>query len=728
MKSSKLSKLLTLIFFTGVLSFCFLQIQKIKPFEVQKLLEENHPLRISYEDFNQKYNDENKVFILIENKTEFTANSANDFLDKINQQLHLSNQFQSYTTALNAKYISYDEKGFQLIPFIKDGTWNKGAEEKLAEDFWKNSIISVDKKSLLAVVTLSSKMPRKNRYQAIDRILRIFNYEAHLHPGIDTYFLGTEVANYWFTKEMIKNQVLITPLLMLLICVFFWFMFRSLKMIFASISVIILAYALMIILITIVEDGIGPYSSFALMFVSIIATSDLIHFFSRLGANNNNIKSTIKEIIAPCFLTSLTTAVGFFSLILNENVPVRYFGLYCTLGTIFCFLITFLFLPKIIDILNLKMPYLEESKDDPRIWKIVKKYQSSIISFFAITSIVFAYESTTLHIDDNLYKKFIDSHPISKAVEKFENGFNFVGSIDIIIKSKDGAILSDGNILQVENFENELLKLPISSHIKSFTQMYEDIKKDIEKVHVNEKEQNSVMDSFINLASDYGALSSFYKRSTNEIRTTLFVKDLNSVALEKTLKEIDNISSHYKSLNIEVNGFAAIRNYINQNVIRSFIKSFVTSLILIFVVFLVLFRSIKWATLAMVPNIYPLLTISGLMGLFNITMESNLVILVSITIGIAVDDTIHFIFNIIKKRKEGIDISNAVKSTLLKTSKALVGTTSVFLFTFPTFMLADLKLFFQVGFFILLSLFAALMADLFLMPSLLLKLEKRNLL
>jgi predicted RND superfamily exporter protein len=128
----------------------------------------------------------------------------------------------------------------------------------------------------------------------------------------------------------------------------------------------------------------------------------------------------------------------------------------------------------------------------------------------------------------------------------------------------------------------------------------------------------------------------------------------------------------------------------------------------------------------MIPNVFPLLTISGLMGLFNITMESNLIILVSITIGIAVDDTLHFTYHLRKCLKQKLGLEKSIKESLNSTLKALVTTTSVFIFSFPTFLLADLKLFVQVGIFILISLVAALLADFLLLPAALVLLSRKN--
>lgn len=717
MNNSKiLYRVISISIFCLVLLICFTQLKKVKPFEVQKLLPENHPLRIDYDKFSKSYDDENKVFILFKNNTKFTPSTLTDLFTPLNKHFSLMKEISYFSNITNAKYIHFDKNGYQLQPFLKNKEIQTKAILKLETDFWSNSLISTDKKSALASITLSSKIDKKKRVPTVESIIK--TVKSNLPSHINAYFIGTEVANYWFTKEMIKNQTIITPLLMLSIAIFFYLIFKSIGVVIISQIIITINYALTIIMITLFEEGIGPYSSFALMFITIVATADLIHFFTKLFEENGNIQKTIDEIKKACFLTSLTTAIGFGALIMNENVPVRYFGFYCAIGTFFCFFVTFYIMPFFIKSVNLKFSNRIGINYEFNIFKFNRKFKKYILLFFSLTTALFIFYSSRLTIDDNLYKKFVPDHELSKAVDNFSNGLNFVGSIDIVIKPKKGFILDEENLDEIKRIENEIKSLPMTSHIKSFTQLNDNIKNEINGSKYKDTKP------FLNLLYDYGALNSFYKKTKNEIRTTIFLNSMNSVKLEEMIKHLQKISFNHQSIDFNVQGFATIRNYINQNVIKSFMTSFGTSLILISLIFLLLFRSVKWALLAMIPNIYPLILISGLMGIFNITMESNLVILISITIGIAVDDTIHIVVKLKDLLSKGFSINKAIEKCLNTTGKALFRTTLIFVFSFPTFLLSELTLFYQAGIFILLSLVSALFADILLLPSLLLILDK----
>ena len=122
--------------------------------------------------------------------------------------------------------------------------------------------------------------------------------------------------------------------------------------------------------------------------------------------------------------------------------------------------------------------------------------------------------------------------------------------------------------------------------------------------------------------------------------------------------------------------------------------------------------------LAMLPNILPLIFISGVMGILGLKVEGNLVLLICISFGIAVDDTIHFLYAMKRAQNNGANQHQSISTAFKETSNALLGTTMVFVLSFPTFFLADLKLFRQMGLFIMLALLIALLADFIVLPAL----------
>lgn len=127
----------------------------------------------------------------------------------------------------------------------------------------------------------------------------------------------------------------------------------------------------------------------------------------------------------------------------------------------------------------------------------------------------------------------------------------------------------------------------------------------------------------------------------------------------------------------------------------------------------------------MLPNLFPLLFICGFLNILGMTIDSNLVLMICITLGIAVDDTIHFLWALRKNSLVNPDMKENIRAAFKTTSKALMATTLIFSLSFPAFFFADLKIFYQVGSFVILSLLFALAADFLLLPALFLLFEKK---
>ena len=102
-----------------LIGFCILRLGNIKPYQVQKLLREGHPIRVSYENFNKKYNDEDKVYVLIKNSKKFEFDYVENLLNRISQVLKRTPGANSYSHLGNAKFINYANNTFKLEPFIK---------------------------------------------------------------------------------------------------------------------------------------------------------------------------------------------------------------------------------------------------------------------------------------------------------------------------------------------------------------------------------------------------------------------------------------------------------------------------------------------------------------------------------------------------------------------------------------------------------------------------------
>ena len=224
--------------------------------------------------------------------------------------------------------------------------------------------------------------------------------------------------------------------------------------------------------------------------------------------------------------------------------------------------------------------------------------------------------------------------------------------------------------------------------------------------------------SLFNFLRDFELVKNFYFDPLKELKLTVFFRTTSTEITQQVVQRITEIGTEL-GLNLDPNGYMTLRSLLFNSIIDNFLKSFAFSFLTTFVLFIFIFKSLKWASIAMLPNFIPLIFISGFMGVLGIPVEGNLVMMICISFGIAVDDTIHFLLSLKKYLKVNKSMKASIKSAFNDTSGALLGTTLVFVTSFPCFFLSDMRLYREVGGFVIGSLVLALIADFILLPAIL---------
>ena len=719
MPKKLLIKISLFIFIILQLLLVAYSIRKNIPFEIQSLLGPTNPVRIQYEKDLKTFNDDVTHWILVEKKTPFSIAELSEVSQQITRALEMNYGVEAIVSPTTAKYFTYDQQGFLLSPFLQDGAMNEMAKNELTSELWKQQLIHENFQSFLISFKTATFLPRKEEQSVFHHIEQSLKNITNHQKNVTTSILGTKVASAYFLDEMQLQQRVITPLLLLIIVLFFFFCFRSWEVIMWSLFTLFITYTSTLVLIIFVEGGLGPYSSFALMFSFIVATTDLIHFFGRYqqlsGPFEKRLQETRRIAWFPCLLTSLTTSAGFIALMINQNLPVRYFGLYCAFGCLMEWFAIFYILPIFLKSFGLKFqaPPFDSLKFSEILDRILKKYAKAIIATSALILAAGVYFTMGLKIDDNFYTKFEDKHPLSKTIENFSRTFDFAGSISVILKPKvtSSTIFNENLLKDFRRIEGTLEKHPDVSRVASLSHIY---------ANLHRKTSQAINDeSILNLLNNYGSLKDFYNERNGEYRITVFLRSLSTASLDSVLKQIDEISEKESSnYELRASGFSVIRSYINGKVIRDFFESFFLSAFLIFLCFLILYRSIKWSFLALIPNIIPLISVSGLMGLFKVPVDTNLVILICVAFGISGDNTLHLSYVIQQEQKKGKNYSESLRYAFKLIGIPMFATNAIFIVCLPVFLIGDLRLFDHIAIFLSVAFVFAFISDVFVFPAL----------
>ena len=457
------------------------------------------------------------------------------------------------------------------------------------------------------------------------------------------------------------------------------------------------------------------------------------------------------QMFAPCFFAALTTAVAFLSLTFGELKPVIEFGKMMAFGISIAFILTFTFLPCILYLI-----YKPKTKDFLSIYKVTRsllsfsqKNRTFIASSYLIIFITLCFGISKLQVENRFIDYFDKNTEIYKGMYEIDSKLGGTATLDIIISQPednfesikieddffDDDLFEDENssaagywwniysLNKLEDIHDYLDSIPeigkvlsVASGVKLARQINDgedlnDLELALLRSVLPEDIRESLLYSYINKDDSVVRIST----RVNESSTSLNRKDL----LDKINHDLKNEFS-LKESEYEITGLAVLYN----NMLQSLFQSQIGSLLIVFAVIsamlFLIFRSFKVMIIGLVPNIFVASSVMGLLGLLNIPLDIMTITVAAISVGMAVDNTIHYIYRYKKElKKNGSDI--ALKNAHSTTGRAIFYTASTIAAGFCILSLSNFFPTVLFGVFTSIAMMLAFLCSLTLLPNLLVK-------
>ena len=276
----------------------------------------------------------------------------------------------------------------------------------------------------------------------------------------------------------------------------------------------------------------------------------------------------------------------------------------------------------------------------------------------------------------------------------------------------------------LNDFLKDVEKLPNVTLTRNIPKYLQYARKEMNASPLKSFRKDYDLQNIFDLMKRQKLLDNVYSNTYQEEKITVKLKSLHSSQLGVTLKKINELIKKH-NLSFQLAGFAPIRLKVLNSIIEGFLKNFVGTYIIIFVIFIYIFKSLKWAIIAMIPNTLPIVFLLSILSLNQTPIEDSLLLFLTAVIGISVDDTIHFLTEF-KKNFEMKNTDEALKITFKKTYKALFTTTLIFIAVGPCYFISDLTLLHKMAVLLNLGLLLALISDFYLLPNLLKILKRKS--
>ncbi len=564
------------------------------------------------------------------------------------------------------------------------------------------------------------------------------------HPDIKVYATGSVMISAAFAESAIRDLQTLTPLMYLFVIVVMALLLRSVAGVFG----IVLTTALSIVSAMGMAGWLGislsPMSSITPSIILTVVVAHGIHlmvsFYQSIREGDDKKKSMLDSLdinFQPIFLTSLSTAIGFMSLnILADVPPIQDVGNMVTIGVLFGFVYSLTFLPAVVYILPTRTVRGESiaAASMGKFAEFVIANKIPLLSISAFVAIVLMLLAPLNIISDRFSKYFSEATPLRIDTDFTDQNLGGLYRIEYSLDTKTEGGVSDPEYLNtVEEFAQWFRQQEDVQHVSTYTDIVKRLNKNM---HGDDPEFYSLPDSR-ELSAQYLLLYElslpFGLDLTNQInfdksssRMTVSLPSLRTpdfIALQNKGKAW--LHEHAPALEQEGSSVALMFTHIGIRSMAGSIKGALIALVLIALVLVISLRSLKIGLISLIPNMLPGITGFGVWYLLNGEIGQSLSMVLGITMGIVVDDTVHFLSKYLRaRRNQGLSAEDAVRYAFKSVGVALWVTTLVLVVGFSMLGISDFKLNEDMGLMVAIIISIALIFDFLLLPPLLILLDR----
>ena len=733
---------ITVFFLMAILSISL--VGKLQfSFDFNQFFPKGDPDLQFYDDFMDDFGADDS-FLLIAIRNEPTVFNQS-FLDRFHKASLAANKLPSVRNAQSLTTMSYPLRtsmGFTALPVIHLADTTRYTEdwEKIRSDkLFINQLIDSEAKSVVLALETEAELGYPESVALMNGIRDILRAN-----GLVEYHILGRASFYQTIVDMQKKELVYTTLAALVVmALILYLVYRRFRVVGITLLSVCTGLLLFMAMLSLLGSELNLIALFYPLLLIIVGTSDVIHILDAYlreiaaGASRRPaITSTLKEVGLSTLLTSLTTAVGFASLLFSKLDFIRDFGIYAAIGVLIMYGTVIILTSSLLLVTPLGIwikkdtSYQKWTQTLLQLNNFTKVRPTPILYVSAALLVLFIIGS--YQIDTNF--QFRDSLPKSGKITRDFDFFqtNYVGfrPLEVAVIPKGSAKVTDYKVaLEVEKIAAKMDSSEYIGNVRTQNILYKAMNR---AHHLNLQEYYNMPDSE-SIYKLYGREArrmagrrwqSFVNDTGSKGRIAANVLDIGSDSLLRLYDDLRNFirlqtDTTLVDFRLTGKGLLLDRNavYIRTNLLQGL----AFALILVSIMMVLLFRNIKLVFISLIPNVLPLLFAAAVLGFLNIPLEATVSIVFAIAFGIAVDDTIHFLTKYKLCLLKDMDKDAALKKTFAETGRALVITTGILISVFLTLLFSDHQPSATVGIMLSCTLLMALLFDLFLLPVLIRK-------
>jgi len=727
-------------------------------FTEANLLPDDHAANIEYNQFLDKFGDEGNVILLgVKDSTLFKPENFTSWKE-LTQKLEAYPEVDYAISVSNLQQLKKfeDPSRFEMVPFIPEenpsASQLQGYQDQLYNElpFYENLVYSSHSNTLQSAIYLDKDIvnSKERKVFVLEELQPLLdNFETQ--TGIDIKVSGMPYIRTLNSQNIIDEIGLFILAALGVTSLIFFFFFRSVRATIISMITVCIGVMWAFGIIGLLHYEITVLTALIPPLIIVIGIPNCIFLINKYqqeikkhGNQAKSLQRVITKVGNATLMTNITTASGFATFILTDSTLLKEFGIVASINILAIFVLSLLIIPIIYSYMNL--PRRKHLKHLNKRWigafvgwmeKMVRHRRISIY----ITSIVLLVASIigiyTIKISGSLLEDMPEDAQFFQDIKFFEEEFDGVMPLEIMVDTKrKNGVLKSANLKRMEELENHIADFPEFSQPVSVTRLVKYSKQAFYNGEAkyyqlpSSQEQNFILPYAKGFSSNENLLTAYVDSTGRYARITTYMKDIGTDKMEELeedlWQEIHKIFPEER-YEISMTGKALIFQKGTNYLVKNLIISLSLAILLIAIFMAWMFRSFRMIIVSLVPNLLPLLVTAGMMGFLGVPIKPSTILVFSIAFGISVDDTIHFLAKYRQELKaNNWKIKRSVYAALKETGVSMFYTSIVLFFGFSVFMISSFGGTVALGGLVSATLLFAMLANLLLLPSLLLSLEK----
>ncbi len=727
-------------------------------YEMARMLPDSDSTSIEYEKFRKQFGQDGSViFVAIQDPLLFTLQHYDDWYDITQNVLNIKG-VQGVVSATRVYTLVRNDslKKFQFKNIVP----RKPVTQKEVDSI-KNVLYNLplydgrlfNKKTNvnLMMITLDKNVINsKARIPLIEKVKSTVDAYGKKY-NIDIKYSGLPYIRT-VTSKLIQHELLLFVFLSLIIAsILLFVLFRSFRAVFFAMIVVVIAVIWALGIIVLLGYKITILTGILPPLVIVIGVENSIFllnkYLNEIRIHGNKVKALsrmISRIGNANLLTNATTAAGFAAFIITSNSLLVEFGIVASINILFIYLLSLFILPILFSFFPVPKPKHFKHLEKGSITKIIEKVSYIVLNHrtvvYIITAIFFIggiYGITKLKTTGNIVDDISKKSKLYTDLIFLEKNFNGVMPLEITVdtKKKKG-ILRLSTLRKIDKLQDTLALYPEFSKPLSVVEVVKAAKQAFYRGNPkmyslpNSQEKNFILSYIPSMHSNKKTiLNSFVDSSLQITRISVQMANIGTNDINRIIKDLrPKINKIFppEKYDVHLTGTSVVFLKGTNYLVKNLFQSLALAIVVITILMSLIFSSVRMILISLIPNIIPQILTAGMMGYFGIPIKPSTILIFSIALGISVDNTIHFLSRYrLQLKINNWKIRESVLAALMETGYSMVYSATVLFFGFAIFTLSKFGGTEALGYLVSFTLIIALFANLFILPSLLLTIDKR---